>query len=119
LKVREYLNNEYLRKEYEDQRRFFYNPQKYEEVFKFSQQGSVSKNYAHDTVKPEKLTRVLVRTCSRKGDLTVIPFAGSGTECAMSAKEGRPFVAYEITKKHANMSQKRADAILRTPQLFN
>ena len=107
-----------VRKEYEDQRRFFYNPKKYEEVLEFSQEGSITGKYDHDTVKPETLTRALILTCSRENDLVIVPFSGSGTECAMSAKEKRPFIGYEITEKHAIMSQKRADAILKEPTLF-
>lgn len=125
LKIREYLNNEYLRKEYEDlrkeyeyQRRFFYNPLKYEEVLEFSQETQVTKKYDHDTVKPETLTRALILTCSRQNDLVVVPFAGSGTECAMAAKEKRNFIGYEITSKHAKMAQHRANNILRMPALF-
>jgi len=125
LKVREYLNNEYLRKEYEDlrkeyedQRRFFHNPQKFEEVFEFSQQSSISKGYDHETIKPEKLTRVLILTCSRKNDLVVVPFAGSGTECAMSAKESRNFIGFDIEQKHVDTSNRRCFEILRQPQLF-
>ena len=75
-------------------------------------------DYDHDTIKPEKLTRILITTCSRENDLVVVPFAGSGTECAISAKEKRQFIGYEITKKHAIMSQERANNILNSPTLF-
>ena len=74
--------------------------------------------YDHDTIKPEKLTRILITTCSRKGDLVVVPFAGSGTECAMSAKEGRNFIGFDIEQKHADTSNRRCFEILRQPQLF-
>lgn len=74
--------------------------------------------YDHDTIKPEKLTSILITTCTRENDLVIVPFAGSGTECAMSAKEKRPFIGYEITEKHAIMSQQRADKILKEPTLF-
>ena len=128
LKIREYLNNEYLRKEYEDlrkeyedlrkeyedQRRPFNNYLNLTDILRFSRVH----NAKHPTQKPEKLTRALINTCSRKGDLVVVPFAGSGTECAMSAKEKRPFVAFEITKKHANMANERAKKILNAPALF-
>lgn len=75
-------------------------------------------DYDHDTIKPEKLTRILINTCSRKDDLVVVPFAGSGTECAMSAKEKRNFIGYEITEKHAKMAQDRANKILKEPTLL-
>ena len=88
------------------------------DVLRVSQEGHITGEYDHDTVKPEKLTRILIKTCSREGDLVVVPFAGSGTECAMSAKEKRPFIAYEITKKHVDMANKRAKRILSEPELF-
>ena len=88
------------------------------DVLRVSQEGHITGKYDHDTIKPEKLTRILIQTCSRENDLVVVPFAGSGTECAMSAKEKRPFVGYEITEKHAVMSQKRANKILSEPTMF-
>jgi DNA modification methylase len=105
-KIKNYLNGEYLRKEYEDlrkeyedlrkeyedKRRYFYNYLKLSEVFTFSQEGHITKHFDHETKKPEKLTRALILTCSRPDDLVLVPFAGSGTECAMSAKEKRRFI---------------------------
>ena len=49
----------------------------------------------HPTQKPEDLTRSLILTCSRPNDFVVVPFAGSGTECAMSVKEGRKSIGFE------------------------
>ena len=116
-----YLRKEYedLRKEYEDLRRPFDNVFNLQEVLNFSNEAvKVGNKYDHETVKPETLTRALILTCSRKDDLVIVPFAGSGTECAMSVKEGRKFISYEITEKHAIMSQKRVDEILKQPKLF-
>lgn len=114
------LQKEYekKRKEYEETRRFFYNPNKYEEVLEFSQEGHKTGKYDHDTVKPEALTRALILTCSRPNDLVLVPFAGSGTECAMAVKEGRKTIGFEITEKHAKMSNDRVQNILRQPSLF-
>jgi DNA modification methylase len=105
-----------LRTEYELKRRPFNNSLHLGDVIRLP--NYETSNYDHDTVKPEKLTRIFITTCSRKNDLVVVPFAGSGTECAMSAKEKRPFVGYEITEKHAKMSQERANKILKEPTLF-
>jgi DNA modification methylase len=139
LIIRKFLNNEYLRKEYEDlrkeyedlrkeyedlrkeyedQRRFFYNPLKLEEVLEYSQEGHITKNYDHETKKPETLTRSLILTCSRKDDLVVIPFAGSGTECAMSAKEGRRFIGFDIEAKYVKMANDRCKIYLNQIQMF-
>ena len=108
-----------LRTEYEYLRRPFNNLFNLQEVLNFSnEQAKTGAKYDHDTVKPETLTRALILTCSRENDLVVVPFAGSGTECAMSAKEKRPFIGYEITEKHAKMSQERANKILSEPTMF-
>jgi site-specific DNA-methyltransferase (adenine-specific) len=116
-----YLTKEYeeLRKEYEELRRPFNNRFNLQEVLNFSNEAAKTGNkYDHDTIKPETLTRALILTCSRKNDLIVVPFSGSGTEVAMSAKEKRPFIGYEITKKHAEISQARANKILTEPTMF-
>ena len=82
---------------------------KLQEIFRFSNEATkTGVKYDHDTVKPEKMTRALVLTCSRPGDLVVVPFAGSGTECAMSVKEGRQFVGFEIDAKHVRSANGRA-----------
>ena len=113
----EYLRKEYedLRKEYEDLRRPFTNTLKSTEVIKVRFKPS---EYKHDTVKPNELARLLILNSSRENDLIVVPFAGSGTECAMAAKEGRQYVGYDITEKYVTMSNKRCDAIKMQPSLF-
>jgi len=113
-----YLTKEYeeLRKEYEELRRPFNNALHLGDVIRLP--NYETSKYDHDTIKPEKLTRILITTCSRKNDLVVVPFAGSGTECAMSVKEKRNFIGYEITEKHAKMAQDRANKILKEPTLF-
>ena len=122
LKIREYLNNKYLLKpyeeikaEYEEKRRPFNNIHKIGDVIRLP--NYETSNYEHDTIKPEKLTRMLITTCARKEDTVIVPFAGSGTECAMSVKENCNFYAFEITKKHADMSNKRVSKIMCNPCL--
>jgi len=125
LKIRDFLNNEYLRKEYEDlrkeyehKRRYFYNPNKLEEVLEFSQESHITRKYNHDTKKPETLTRALIQTCSRKGDLVLVPFSGSGTECAMAAKEDRDFIGFDIEPKYVEMANARCSVHLKQTTLF-
>lgn len=118
-KMQYYREYEDLRREYEDLRRPFDNRGILQtDVLKYSQEAHITKNYEHDTKKPETLTRQLILTCSRPNDLVFIPFAGSGTECAMAAKEGRNFIGYDIDPKHAATAQKRVKKILSQPKLF-
>ena len=113
----EYLRKEYeeLRKEYEELRRPFDNFNKSTEILKVRFTPS---EYDHDTVKPEKLARILILTCSRPNDLVLIPFAGSGTECSMAAKEKRRFIGFEINEKYVEMANNRCEVTISQPQLF-
>lgn len=117
----EELRAEYeeLRKEYEELRRPFNNIFKLKEILNFSNESQkTGAKYDHDTVKPETLTRALILTCSRKNDLVVVPFAGSGTECAMSAFEKRNFIGFDIEKKYVDMANERVKKIINNPTLF-
>ena len=135
LKIRAYLNGEYLRKEYEylrkeyedlrkeyedlrkeyeDLRRPFDNKKGLTDVFRYKRVY----NATHPTQKPELLTADLIETCSRVGDLVLVPFAGSGTECAMAARNKRNFIGYDIEQKYVDMSNKRCKYIFQTPTLF-
>jgi len=105
----EELKAEYkeLKSEYEKTRRYFDNLHKLGDVIRLP--NYETSDYDHDTIKPEKLTRMLITTCSRKNDLVVVPFAGSGTECAMAAKENRDFIGFDIEPKYVDMANKRIE----------
>jgi site-specific DNA-methyltransferase (adenine-specific) len=110
------LRKEYeiLRKEYEEKRRPFNNYLALTDVLRFSRVY----NPVHPTQKPEDLTRALILTCSRPDDLVCVPFVGSGTECAMSAKEKRKFIGFETNAKHVETARNRVNVILSQPELF-
>jgi len=110
----EALRNEYeaLRNEYENKRRPFLNDFKLQEVINYGNEATkTGSKYAHDTCKPERLTRALILTCSRKDDLVLVPFSGSGTEVAMAIKEGRNAIGFDIESKYVEMANKRLDVI--------
>ena len=110
---------EALRTEYEALRRPFKNHFKLQEILNFSNEATkTGSKYKHETVKPETLTRALILTCSQPDDLIVIPFCGSGTECAMSAKENRRFYGFDIEKKYVDMTNERCKPHLQTKTLF-
>jgi DNA modification methylase len=117
---REYedLRREYedLRREYEDLRRPFDNFNHFGDVIHIP--NMETHKHDHPTVKPEKLTRALILTCSKPSYLILVPFAGSGTECAMAAREGREFIGFDIEAKYVDMANKRVKRELSTPKLF-
>ena len=104
-----YLRKEYeeLRKEYEELRRPFNNLHKLSEVLNFRNEANKNTQYKHPTRKPETLTRALIETTTKKGATIIVPFAGSGTECAVALKENRSFIGYEIDKEHYSTALKR------------
>lgn len=114
-----FMTKEYeeLRTEYEELRRPFNNSLHLGDVIRLP--NYETNNYKHDTIKPEKLTRMLIQTCSRSNDLVLVPFAGSGTECAMSAKEGRRFIGFDIEEKYCNIANERVKEHLRQTTIFD
>lgn len=110
-----YKEYEALRQEYEALRRPFHNFYKSTEILKARFTPS---EYDHETVKPEKLARMLIKTCSRENDLVFVPFAGSGTECAMAIKEGRNAIGFDTELKYVEMGNNRMDLIKQQPSLF-
>jgi hypothetical protein len=112
------LEYEALRLEYEALRRPFNNYMKLFDVMRFDQEAHITGEYDHPTQKPETFTRALILTCSRPNDLVLVPFAGSGTECAMAVREKRNFIGFEIDPKHHATASKRVEKEKRNPTLF-
>jgi len=99
---------EALRQEYEALRRPFDNIYRQREIMKFSNEAmKTGALHNHDTVKPTELSNCLLLTCSRKGDLVVVPFAGSGSECVAAKKHGRRFIGFEVEEKYVKMANNR------------
>jgi DNA modification methylase len=116
----EILKQEYeaLRVEHEELRRPFNNFKKLFDIMSFDQEAHITSKYEHDTCKPETLTRALILTCSRPNDLVLVPFAGSGTECAMALREKRNFIGFDTELKYVEMANNRCMEISKTPSLF-
>jgi DNA modification methylase len=73
----------------------------------FDQEAHITRNYEHDTCKPETLTRALILTCSRPNDLILVPFSGSGTTIVAAEMTGRKCIAIEINPAYVDMTIKR------------
>ena len=72
---------------------------------------------AHPTQKPLSLSRRLVVHFSNPGDLVVVPFVGSGSECVAAKMEERRFLGSEINREYLKIAQERLAAA--SPQLFD
>jgi site-specific DNA-methyltransferase (adenine-specific)/adenine-specific DNA-methyltransferase len=67
----------------------------------------------HPTQKPLPLSRRLVEHFSNPGDLVVVPFVGSGSECVAAVETGRRFIGAEINPKYVEIARER----LSSPEL--
>ncbi|MBN6191392.1 site-specific DNA-methyltransferase [Aneurinibacillus sp. BA2021] len=61
----------------------------------------------HPTQKPLSLTDRIVNHFSNEGDLVVVPFAGSGTECVSAKRNGRHYWGCEIKPEYVELAKSR------------
>lgn len=65
----------------------------------------------HPTQKPLAISTRIVNHFSNPGDLVLVPFVGSGTECVAAKMAGRRFVGFEINPDYIAIAQERLDAV--------
>ncbi len=65
----------------------------------------------HPTQKPLSITNRIVNHFSKKGDLILVPFAGSGTECVSAKINNRNFIGFEINPKYILTAKRRLKEI--------
>jgi site-specific DNA-methyltransferase (adenine-specific) len=61
----------------------------------------------HPTQKPLNLTNRIVKHFSNEGDLILVPFAGSGTECVSAILNKRHFIGFEINMDYIKIAERR------------
>ena len=62
---------------------------------------------SHPTQKPEALLYRIILASSKKGDLILDPFLGSGTTAVVAKKLQRNFIGIEQNKQYINLAKKR------------
>lgn len=123
LIMRDYLNGEYLRQEYEDLRqeyedlrRPFSLPEATTDVLQVNFYSDV--RVAHPTRKPHKLIKMLVESFSRTDGLIFDPFAGSGSTLVAAKQLGRQFIGIEIDPGYCEIARKRIALATEQQDLF-
>jgi site-specific DNA-methyltransferase (adenine-specific)/adenine-specific DNA-methyltransferase len=61
----------------------------------------------HPTQKPLSISTRIVRHFSNPGELVLIPFAGSGSECVAAKLGGRKFLGIELNGDYIKIAKKR------------
>ena len=65
----------------------------------------------HPTQKPLPLSRRLVEHFSNPGELVVVPFVGSGSECVAAVETGRRYIGSEINGQYVEIARSRIAAV--------
>lgn len=72
--------------------------------------NGMAEKTAHATQKPEALIEKLVTASSRKGQLVVDPFVGSGTTAVVAARLGRNWLAGDADARYVGLARERVRA---------
>lgn len=92
---------------YEDAKTFFYAPINNKD----------KKMYGHPTIKPLDIVEKLIRNSSRKDDVVLDPFMGSGTTGVASVLLNRNFIGIEIDERFFDVARKRIESYTSQPKL--
>ena len=66
---------------------------------------------AHSTQKPEELLKRVILSTSKKGDIVLDPFLGTGTTGAVAKKLKRNFIGIEKETEYITLAEKRINSI--------
>lgn len=65
----------------------------------------------HPTQKPERLISRMLNISAKEGDILLVPFSGSGTECLVAKKLNMNYLGFEIDVDYCNMSKTRLSSL--------
>jgi len=60
----------------------------------------------HPATYPDKLASDIIKCFTKKGDVVLDPFVGSGTTCAMAAANGRRYIGIDSNKEYCKLARK-------------
>ena len=61
----------------------------------------------HPTQKPLSISRRIIKHFSMEGNLVLVPFVGSGTECLAALMEDRSYLGFELNPEYITIANKR------------
>lgn len=96
-------------------------PQTYNDAFTYWVEPINSKDkakYNHPTIKPLKMIDRLIKNSSKKGDLVLDCFLGSGTTAVACHNLDRRCIGIEINKEYYTIAKNRIEGVLQQLTLF-
>ena len=78
---------------------------KLDNIWRIKRAKNISKE--HTAIFPEELVEKAVKSFTRKGDLVLDPFIGTGTTAIACNKLGRDFIGIELEEKYCEIANKR------------
>lgn len=71
----------------------------------------------HPTQKPVRLLSRMLQISAKKGDLLLVPFAGSGADCIAAKELGIDFVGFDIDASYVELANKKINSHVCTNEL--
>ncbi len=69
----------------------------------------------HPTQKPLELSRKLIRSAMpKKGGVVLVPFVGTGSECAAARELGQTYIGFEINPDYVRLAKKMVEGVKRS-----
>lgn len=72
-----------------------------------------SGNKTHPTEKAVSVIAPLIRSFSKRGDVVLDPFLGSGTTAVAAALTGRDYLGIELDARYCDLARRRLDGVTR------
>lgn len=69
----------------------------------------------HKAEKPVELMKIFIKASTKKDDIVLDPFVGSGTTCVAAEQLGRRWIGIEINKEYCEIARKKIDYEKRNP----
>jgi len=91
---------------------------KYEGITSFSETRNPTFAFEHPTTKPIGLMEIFINKSSKKNDVILDPFMGSGTTGVAALKLQRKFIGIEINKEYFEIAKKRIGEWQNQTRLF-
>ena len=66
----------------------------------------------HPTQKPLSISNRIVRHFSNTGEIVLVPFVGSGSECVAVKASGRHYIGFELNADYISIAQLRLNTII-------